>query len=172
MRLIDIIRNGRILPKIEMEKKESTAETYLLTEEARRDSRWDPVGQPLGRALQGEATADTSSVWMEPRQGEGPQTPPEEQVIMDEDEKGEEEDPWTARLANLERDQYNIQRNLEEAILTIPEIVVRTPNAERAVERQGRELQRPPPPPPGQVPVGPPRSRGLRDGGPREPPPQ
>ncbi|KAL8219156.1 UNVERIFIED_CONTAM: hypothetical protein K2H54_009749, partial [Gekko kuhli] len=57
----------------------STTETYLLTEGARRDSQWDPVGVPASQTLQGGATADTSSVWLEPQQGEGTRTPPEEE---------------------------------------------------------------------------------------------
>ncbi|KAL8221070.1 UNVERIFIED_CONTAM: hypothetical protein K2H54_058397 [Gekko kuhli] len=79
------------------------AETYLLTKDAQRDSQWDPVGLLMGRTLQGGTTADTSLVWLELHQEEGAQTPPEEQVIMEEDEGEDEEDPWTTRLANLER---------------------------------------------------------------------
>ncbi|KAL8220844.1 UNVERIFIED_CONTAM: hypothetical protein K2H54_055513, partial [Gekko kuhli] len=101
----------------------STTETYLLTEGARRDSQWDPVGVPVSRILQGGATANTSSVWREPLQGEGNRTPPEKEVSVGEDDGADEEDPWMACLTNLERGQYKIQRDQEEAILTIPEIV-------------------------------------------------
>ncbi|KAL8199248.1 UNVERIFIED_CONTAM: hypothetical protein K2H54_038513 [Gekko kuhli] len=120
---------------------ETTVETYLLTEGHRRDSRRDSQGQVMGQTLQGEATRDTSSVWMEPRQGGGTRTPPEEQMIVEEDNREEEEDLWATHLANLERGQHNIQRNLEEVMLTIPEIVIRTLHVEREVERQGREQQ-------------------------------
>ncbi|KAL8219285.1 UNVERIFIED_CONTAM: hypothetical protein K2H54_017524 [Gekko kuhli] len=120
-------------------------ETYLLTEGLRRDNQWDPVGVPVSRTLQGGATADMSSVWREPLQGEGNQTPPEEEVSVGRDDRGDEEDPWTARLMNLERGQYKIQRDLEEMILTIPEIVIHALNAERVAGRPDREPQCPPP---------------------------
>ncbi|KAL8220861.1 UNVERIFIED_CONTAM: hypothetical protein K2H54_055707 [Gekko kuhli] len=90
-------------------------ETYLLTKGARKDSQWDP--------------------------GEGNRTPPEEEVSGGGDDGGNEEDPWTAHLTNLERSQYKILRDLKEAILTIPEIVIHTLNAERAPRIPDRELQ-------------------------------
>ncbi|KAL8221586.1 UNVERIFIED_CONTAM: hypothetical protein K2H54_070321, partial [Gekko kuhli] len=81
---------------------------------------------------------------MELRRG-GTRTPPKEQVIMEEDDGKEEEDLWVTRLANLERGQHNTQQNLEEVMLTIPEIMIRALHAEHEAERQVRGQQRPPP---------------------------
>ncbi|KAL8221333.1 UNVERIFIED_CONTAM: hypothetical protein K2H54_066023 [Gekko kuhli] len=102
---------------------ESTAETYLLTEEPHRDSQWDPQGHIAYQTLHGDAGGETSSVWLELWQG-GMRTPPKEQVIVEDDNKEDEDDQWTNRLTNLERGQHNIQRNLEEVMLTIPKIVI------------------------------------------------
>ncbi|KAL8190347.1 UNVERIFIED_CONTAM: hypothetical protein K2H54_048894 [Gekko kuhli] len=92
---------------------ESTAETYLLTEGPRRDSRWDPQGHMAYQTLHGDAGGETSLVWLKLWQG-GMRTPPAKQVIVEDDNEEDEDDQWTNRLANLERDQDNILRNLEE----------------------------------------------------------
>ncbi|KAL8189755.1 UNVERIFIED_CONTAM: hypothetical protein K2H54_003447 [Gekko kuhli] len=52
----------------------------------------------------------------------------------------EEDDPWSKRLNVLERGQLYLQRHLEAALRSIPELVVRSLAAERAVidHQQGR----------------------------------
>ncbi|KAL8178774.1 UNVERIFIED_CONTAM: hypothetical protein K2H54_056396 [Gekko kuhli] len=68
-------------------------------------------------------------VWEKAERGEGfllrrSRTPHEEQVELEDDDLEEDDDPWGTRLANLEKGQQTIQRNLEEVMLTIPEIVI------------------------------------------------
>ncbi|KAL8221505.1 UNVERIFIED_CONTAM: hypothetical protein K2H54_068694 [Gekko kuhli] len=53
-------------------------------------------------------------------------TPHEEHVELEDDNLEEDDDLWGAHLENLEKGQQTIQRNLEEVMLTIPEIMICT----------------------------------------------
>ncbi|KAL8219327.1 UNVERIFIED_CONTAM: hypothetical protein K2H54_019738, partial [Gekko kuhli] len=80
--------------------------------------------------------------------------PVEEQVeIPDDEEEEDDKEDWGPHLAALEKDQRKIQQNLEEVMLTIPEVVIRVIQAEREAERRGAGQR--PLPPNRQVPVGP-----------------
>ncbi|KAL8185628.1 UNVERIFIED_CONTAM: hypothetical protein K2H54_056203 [Gekko kuhli] len=122
---------------------DSTAETYLLTEGLRHDSRWDLQGQSLYQPMLEEGAGETSSVWLDPRPTHL-RTLHEEQVELEDDDLEKDDDQWGTRLANLEKGQQVIQRNLEEVMLTIPEIVIRAIRAECEAERQREDQQRPP----------------------------
>ncbi|KAL8185307.1 UNVERIFIED_CONTAM: hypothetical protein K2H54_045557 [Gekko kuhli] len=50
--------------------------------------------------------------------------PHEEQVELEDDDFEEDDDQWGTCLENLEKGQQTIQRNLEEVMLTIPEIMM------------------------------------------------
>ncbi|KAL8203393.1 UNVERIFIED_CONTAM: hypothetical protein K2H54_051170 [Gekko kuhli] len=93
---------------------DSTAKTYLLTEGLQHDSRWDLQGQAIYQLMLEEGMGETSS-----------RTPHEEQVELEDDDLEDDDDQWGTCLANLEKGQQAIQRNLEEVMLTIPEIMVR-----------------------------------------------
>ncbi|KAL8178761.1 UNVERIFIED_CONTAM: hypothetical protein K2H54_056281 [Gekko kuhli] len=69
--------------------------------------------------MPGDVMGETSSVWTEMRPRD-PEAPGEEQVEL---EDNEDED-WGPRLAALEKGQQKIQRNLEEVMLTILEIMM------------------------------------------------
>ncbi|KAL8203344.1 UNVERIFIED_CONTAM: hypothetical protein K2H54_049295, partial [Gekko kuhli] len=62
-----------------------TAETYLLTEGLRRESRWDLQGQALFQPVLEEGVGETSSVWLDPRPRRS-RTPHEEQVELEDDD--------------------------------------------------------------------------------------
>ncbi|KAL8207235.1 UNVERIFIED_CONTAM: hypothetical protein K2H54_049644 [Gekko kuhli] len=123
-------------------KPDSTAEMYVLTKGPRRDSRWDLPGPLVYQPIPGYGLGETSSVWTETRPRDR-EAPVEEQVELEDDEYKDEED-WGPRLAALEKGQQKIQRNLEDVMLTIPEIIVRAIRAEQEAEGQGED-QRPPP---------------------------
>ncbi|KAL8220933.1 UNVERIFIED_CONTAM: hypothetical protein K2H54_056683 [Gekko kuhli] len=62
--------------------------------------------------------------------------PVEEQVeIPDDEEEEDDKEDWGPHLAALEKGQRKIQQNLEEVMLTIPEVVIRVIQAEREAER-------------------------------------
>ncbi|KAL8220622.1 UNVERIFIED_CONTAM: hypothetical protein K2H54_050770 [Gekko kuhli] len=109
---------------------DSTAEMYVLTEGPCRDSRWDLLGPMVYQHMPGDVMGETSSVWTETRP-RGPDAPAEEQVELEEDDYKDEDEDWGSSLAALEKSQQRIQRNLEQVMLTIPEIVVQAIQAER-----------------------------------------
>ncbi|KAL8207298.1 UNVERIFIED_CONTAM: hypothetical protein K2H54_053339 [Gekko kuhli] len=100
-----------------------TAEMYLPTEGPWRESRWDLQGQGLYQLVLEEGAGETSSVWLEPWPRRS-RTPHEEQLELENDDLEEDVDPWGTHLENLEKGQQTIQGNLEEVMLTIPEIVI------------------------------------------------
>ncbi|KAL8221324.1 UNVERIFIED_CONTAM: hypothetical protein K2H54_065720 [Gekko kuhli] len=97
-------------------------------------------GQAAYQLVPEEGIGEMSLVWLDPRLRRS-RTPLEEQVELEDDDFEDEEDQWGTRLMNLEKGQQAIQRNLEEVILTIPEIVVQAIQSELKAERQSEDQQ-------------------------------
>ncbi|KAL8177455.1 UNVERIFIED_CONTAM: hypothetical protein K2H54_006891, partial [Gekko kuhli] len=124
---------------------DSTEETYVLTQGPRRDSCFDmrdPLPYPLPRVR-----PDRQWVTSHTQEQRGRHL-----------EKGEDEDDdFGTWLEALERGQQRMQRNIEEVVLTIPNLVIRALRAEREAEQargsQQQQQQASPPLPLHMLPV-------------------